>query len=266
MAKKTKPAVQPPAPTPAPAAPTAAPPTPTPTVASSPAMALITTTANGSNHGTKVDLQAVYQSVVHGLQTFYLPTDVFQMTSGTYTRDELVGEFQQFVSAAQATKVSNQQWRADVQTERALELHVRELRSGVQGIAAARFGASGAPMLQFGFLLAKPRKKSAETKAVAVAKGQATRKERGTLGKVQKKDIKGNVNVAIVVTPGTDGSQVAPPAGAQPVAGGAATQAALPAAAPAVGNGGTPVATAAAPVAAVPAGGGVAPGPGVAGH
>jgi hypothetical protein len=250
VAKKTKPAVQPPAPTPAPAAPTAAPPTPTPTVASSPAMALITTTANGSNHGTKVDLQAVYQSVVHGLQTFYLPTDVFQMTSGTYTRDELVGEFQQFVSAAQATKVSNQQWRADVQTERALELHVRELRSGVQGIAAARFGASGAPMLQFGFLLAKPRKKSAETKAVAVAKGQATRKERGTLGKVQKKDIKGNVNVALVVTPGTDGSPVAPPAAAQPVA-------VAPVATPAATNGAP--ASASSPAAA-PAGGVVVPG------
>ena len=207
MPKKTRSAVQPAAPTPAPAAPVQAPPPQPPAGSAS----LITTTANGSNHGTKVDLQAVYQAIVYGLQTFYQPTDQFQMTTGVYTRDELVEEFQQFVGAAQATKASNQQWRADVQTERGLELHVRELRKGVQGIATARFGAAGAPMLQFGFELVKPRQKSAESKAVAVAKGLATRTERGTLGKVQKKDIKGNVSVELVVTPGPTPAQPAAP-------------------------------------------------------
>jgi len=273
VASKKTSTIQPPvqsapaAPTP-PATPVATAPAAPATPATTPATtgSLITSVANGSNHGTKVDLQAVYQAVVNGLLTFYQPTDIFQMAAGTFTRDQLIGEFQNFVAAAQATKASNQQWRADIQAERGLELHVRELRTGVAGITAARFGKNGAQNLQFGFELPKPRNKSAETKAVAVEKSRATRTERHTLGSVQKKDIKGNVNVAIVVTPGTDGSQVAPPAGAQPVAGGAATQAALPAAAPAVGNGGTPVATAAAPVAAVPAGGGVAPGPGVAGH
>ena len=119
-------------------------------------------------------------------------------------------EFQSFVAAAQATKASNQQWRADIQTERAMETHVRDLRKGVKGIATARFGASGAQMLQFGYSLPKPRKKSAETKAAAVVKGLATRKKRGTMGSVQKKDVKGNVSVELVVTPGPDGTQPVP--------------------------------------------------------
>ncbi|HTQ41239.1 MAG TPA: hypothetical protein VMI75_00685, partial [Polyangiaceae bacterium] len=147
---------------------------------------LITTTANGSNHGTKVDLQAIYQAVIAGLLEFYAPDDVFQMSTGTYTRDELIAEFQQFVSAAQDTKDSNAQWRSDIQTERQLEQHVKVLRVGVKGIVAARFGGSGAQLLKFGFSLPKPRKKSAKTKAAAVEKGLATREKRQTLGKVQK--------------------------------------------------------------------------------
>jgi hypothetical protein len=199
------------------------PPGPPPTPPAAPPT-LITSTANGSNHGTKVDLQASIQAVIFGLLTYYEPTDTFQMNGSTYTRDELVAEFQSFVTAAQATKASNQQWRANVQSERALEAHVRVLRAGVQGVVKARFGAGGAQNLQFGFAMAKPRTKSAETKAVAVAKGMATRKERGTMSKADKKAIKGNVSVALVVTPAPVAAQpVAQPA-TQPVAASPAPQ------------------------------------------
>jgi hypothetical protein len=211
---------------------------------------LITTTANGSNHGTKVDLQAVYQAVIFGLLTFYSPTDVFQMQAGTFTRDELIAGFQNFVTAAQATKAANQEWRADIQSERGLEVHVRELRTVVRGIVQARFGTTGAQNLQFGFTLPKPRKRSAETKAIAVKKSEATRKERNTLGEVQKQDVKGNVNVSLVVTPG-GGSQPTPAgASTSPVASAGAPSGA-PAVAPTPGIAPAPVvAPVAAPIAA----------------
>jgi hypothetical protein len=247
-----------PAPAPAPAAPAS--PAPTPPNTSS----LITTTANGSNHNTKVDLQAIYQAVVNGLLTFYQPTDIFQMAAGTYTRDELVTEFQNFVGAAQATKASNQQWRANIQTERNLELHVRDLRSGVRGITQARFGKTGAQNLQFGFSLPAPVKKSAETKAFAVQKSKATRTERHTLGSVQKKDIKGNVNVALVVTPGPDASQPAAAAvAASPAVQVVAATGAAAVAAPAVAG---PAPAASAPAPAATAGGAVPPHTGVNGQ
>ncbi|HEX8791633.1 MAG TPA: hypothetical protein VF765_11835 [Polyangiaceae bacterium] len=250
--------------------PTAAPASPPPAAAPAPAAAstqsqtaaqpqqaasLITATANGSNHGTKVDLQAVYQAVIAGLLEFYAPTDVFQMSSGTYPRDELIAELQQFVTAAQNTKDSNAQWREDIQTERGLEQHVRVLRVGVKGIVAARFGATGAQLLKFGFTLPKPRKKSAQTKAVAVAKSLATRSKRQTLGKVQKKDIKGNVSVNLVVTPADGGSQsvasaTTSNAGAQPTQSPAAAPSAAPA--PAAPSNGAAQATAAPVALAVP--------------
>jgi hypothetical protein len=191
---------------------------------------LITTTANGGNHGKKTDAQAAYQATIYGLITYYEPTDTFLMQAGTFTRDELVTEFQAFVQAAQATKSSNQEWRGNVQTERALETHVRTLRQGVKGIVQARFGPTGVQCMQFGFTLPKPRVKTATTKAVAVQKALATREERGTMGKKKKAAIHGNVNVALVVTPGSAGNGAA----AAPVAASAPQQVAAAPAAPAV--------------------------------
>ena len=219
---------------------------------------LITTTANGSNHGTKTDAQASYQATIYGLITYYDPTDIFQMQAGTFTRDELVGEFQSFVQAAQATKSSNQEWRGNIQTERALEEHVRVLRQGVKGIVQARFGPTAAQCMQFGFTLPKPRVKTATSKAVAVQKALATREERGTIGKKKKEAIHGNVNVALVVTPGGAGNaanaapvaasapqQVAAAAAVSPVVAAAPVAAPVVAAAPAA----APAAAASAPVA-----------------
>ncbi len=200
------------------------------TTASTP---LVTTTAAGHVQSSKVGLQAVYQAMISGLLTYYAATDVFHTAQGSFTRDELIAEIQSFVTACQATQASNQSWRTAIQTERALELNIRSLRKAVRGIVQARFGAAGAQILQFGFPLPKPRTTTSETKAIAAKKSLATRKERNTLGKVQKKDIKGNVNVALVVTPGgttqdagaaaattvsTDAAQVAAAAAPTPVA------------------------------------------------
>ena len=159
-----------------------------------------------------------------------------------------------FVGACQNTKASYQQWRANVQAKRSMEVNAKELRQGIKGIAQARFGQQGAQNLQFGFSLPKPRKKSAETKAVAVAKSAATRKQRNTMGSVQKKDVKGNVDVALVVTPSGGPSptdSAANGAGAAPTG----AQGAPPVVVPTNGASAAPVPPAVAPApAAAPAG------------
>ena len=108
--------------------------------------------------------------------------------------------FNGFVTAAQTTKQSNAQWRADVEKERTVEQRVKVLRAGLKGVVTARFGASGAEILKFGYALPKARTTSAETKAVAAVKAKATRAARGTKGSVQKQSVKGNVAVQLVVT------------------------------------------------------------------
>jgi hypothetical protein len=209
--------------------------------------------ANGSNHATKVDLQALYQSVISGLLAFYAPTDTFLMKSGTYTRDDLVTKFQTFVAALETTKSSNQQWRQNIQAERSLELEVEPLRVGVRAVAQTRFGKDGTQLLQFGFTPAKARVQTPASKVLAAAKARATREARGTLSKKEKAALKGTVTSVTVGTPAPQagGSTSAPVASAAPAAGSAsATPAAPPATAPAPA---TPaVAAPAAPVTTAP--------------
>jgi hypothetical protein len=213
----------------------------------------VTGVANGSNHATKVDLQAQYQSVISGLLAFYAPTDTFLMKSGTYTRDDLVTKFQTFVAALETTKSSNQQWRQDVQTERLLELEVTPLRVGVRAVAQTRFGKDGTQLLQFGFQPAKVPVHSPASRVLAAAKAKATRAVRGTVGKKEKAKLQGTVTTVTVGTPAPQAGNPspAPVASAAPAAGNApVTPAAPPATAPAPA---TPaVAAPAAPVTTAP--------------
>ena len=64
------------------------------------------------------------------------------------------------------------------------------------------FGASSTVLADFAIPVRKaPVAKTAEQKAVAAAKRQATREARGTTGPKAKKAIKGNVTATLVVTP-----------------------------------------------------------------
>jgi hypothetical protein len=148
------------------------------------------TATTGSNHGKKTDQQASYQALIVGLQTLYQPDAVFLMRSGSYGRDELVGQFQKFLGLSEATKQAHLSWRAAVQAEHDFEVQVRPLRQGMRGIVTVRFGKDGTQLMQFGFTQGKQSKKTAATKAEAVTKTKATRVARGIKGKKQRKAIK----------------------------------------------------------------------------
>jgi hypothetical protein len=158
--------------------------------AASSAAAIPITATSASSHGKKTDLQAAYQALTVGLQTLYQPDDMFYMKSGTYGRDELIGQFQKFVGLAEKTKQAHLAWRDAVQVEHDFEAQVRTLRAGVRGIVTVRFGKDGTQLMQFGFAQGKQSKKTAATKAAAVTKTKATRVARGIKGKNQRKAIK----------------------------------------------------------------------------
>ena len=130
------------------------------------------------------------------------------MRSGSYGRDDLVGQFQKFLGLSEATKQAHLNWRAAVQAEHGFEVQVRPLRQGVRGIVTVRFGKDGAQLMQFGFTQGKESKKTAATKAEAVTKTKATRVARGIKGKKQRKAIKAPVAAA------PSSGQTAPTAGA----------------------------------------------------
>jgi hypothetical protein len=185
-----------------PASPALASPPANPSPPVPPASPVVTSVANGSNKGTKVELQTSYVGLVAGLLAYYQPGDVFQLKTGPITRDELIQKFQEFIAAAEATKQTYTAWRADVQTERAVETGVRPYRNGVHDQLKARFGRDGVQLLAFGFTPEQPKKKTVKALAAGVAKAEAPRAARGTKGAVQKAAVKGDVT-SVQITPVT---------------------------------------------------------------
>lgn len=157
----------------------------------SPSPAPITTVANPSNHGTKLDNLALYSALVAGMLANYTPDDVFYLGGKAYKRDDAVAEFNGFINAATVTNQAKIDWRKDIVNERAVLAVVRPMRAGMKGIVQARYGKNSPQMIEFGFPATTPKKATVGTKSAAVAKRQATKIARGTnLGKKQKKKIK----------------------------------------------------------------------------
>ena len=207
------PAATPPPVAPAPAPAAAASPPVQPAPAANPPPPLVTgggtsTSSTGSTHSTKVDVEAQFQAVIAGLLAYYQPTDPFLMSDGTFTRDQLIARFHEFVSAVEQTKSDYQIWRTDVASEQALLTQVTPLRAGVRGIVQARFSKQGPQVLQFGFTPVKPPVRSAASKALAAEKAAATRKARGTVGKTAKAAIHGTVPAAARGRAGSAGRQL----------------------------------------------------------
>ncbi len=189
----------------------------TPSVPVTPA---VTGVANNGNTGTKMELQTSYVALIAGLQTFYQPSDVLQLTTGTQTCGELIAEFQQYVQAAENTKASYRGWRGDVQAERTVLADVGPKRSAVRSLVESRFGKGGTQLLELGFAPKKTVKRTVVSKAEGVVKGEATRKARGTKGSKQKLDVTGNVT-GVELTPITSTQNATPaivPANAAPAA------------------------------------------------
>jgi len=254
------PAATPPPVAPAPAPAAAAPPPVQPAPAANPPPPLVTgggtsTSSTGSTRTTKVDVEAQFQAVIAGLLAYYQPTDPFLMSDGTFTRDQLIARFHEFVSAVEQTKSDYQIWRTDVASEQALLTQVKPLRAGVRGIVQARFSKQGPQVLQFGFTPVKTAVRSAASKALAAEKAAATRKARGTVGKTAKAAIHGTVPAvpAVAPAPQAGSSTTAPvaPAASNAPATPAASATPAPAAAPAPAP--APAQAPATPAAAAPA-------------
>jgi hypothetical protein len=154
--------------TPIPAAPPAA-----PTPAASPPV--ITGVAADANHASKVELQTAYQALVNGLQSSFAATDTFVIEQVEYTRDQLVAEFQRFITAAETTKADNAAWRASVVAEHAALEQVAPLREGVLHNLQGRLGKRSPALRNYGFAPYKAPVRTVQSKSAALARAEATR-------------------------------------------------------------------------------------------
>jgi hypothetical protein len=162
-----------------------APQSPPPTPATPP----LTGTAADDSNVPKVTLQAACVALVAGLRANYQPQDVFQMSIGTLTRDEVITTVLSYVNDCETTKAKKQDWRAAVQTEKEAKAAMRPVRSAVHVFFQNLLGKESAELRTYGFEPQKPRKTSVKAKAAGQALAAETRKARGTKGKKQREAI-----------------------------------------------------------------------------
>lgn len=148
----------------------------------------------------------------------------------TFTVTALTQLMQDFVDQRAAVETAKAATKAKIEIERARAPSQLAVIRAFETIVRGTFGNSADVLADFG--LSPPRvpvPMTAVQKAVAAAKRKATRAARHTMGKNQKKDVKGAVDATLVVTPSTGltptapggnaPSGNAPPAATPPVAG-----------------------------------------------
>jgi hypothetical protein len=155
-----------------------------------PATPPLTGTAADDSNVPKFTLQAACIALVAGLRANYQPQDVFQMSIGTLTRDDIITIVLTFVNDCETTKARKQQWRTAVQTEKGAKAAMRPVRSAVYVFFQNLLGKQSAELRTYGFEPQKPRKTSVKAKAEGQAQAVETRKARGTKGKKQREAIK----------------------------------------------------------------------------
>ena len=162
----------------------------------------------------KNDQAAQVKQLISGTNKHY-PNGSAQLLVGgaTFTVTSLTQLMQDFVNTREAVESSKAATKAKIQTEATQSPSQLAVISAFVKVVRGTFGNSADALADFG--LAPPKARApmtAEAKAVAAAKRAATRKARGTMGKNQKKPIKGDVKATLVVTPANGSAPVAAPA------------------------------------------------------
>jgi hypothetical protein len=107
-----------------------------------------------------------------------------------YTPPELIALFEAHLRALERVSELTTQRAVAIAEEQELEARIAKMAKAVKSRVAAYFGADAPEMEEFGFRPDKKPTMSAETKRRANEKRQATRKERGIMGRKQRKKAK----------------------------------------------------------------------------
>jgi len=164
---------------------------------------------------TKTTAAALAGSFITGMRKRF-PNGSQTLTFGggafATTVDAAVANLQALVNNRTAVTTAQAAAKVSVDAENAAMPNLLAFMRALEGFIKLTFAANATALADFGL---EPRKEptplTAEQKAAAAAKREATRKARGTSSAKAKKAIKGNVTATLVVTP------EAPAAGASAV-------------------------------------------------
>ena len=165
--------------------------------------------------------QARVLALIAGVQKHLLNTSLI-VDGTTFTGAQLVQSLQGRVTANAAVVTAKAAWQSAIKTDTdpAAVTFVAQLTQAIR----IMYASSVDVLADFGVAPRKVRVVDPATQVEAAAKARATRAARHTLGKNQKKSIKGSVATAAApATPAEAASTPAAPSPVSPPANGAAT-------------------------------------------
>jgi hypothetical protein len=192
----------------------------------------------------KPTIKAADAKMIAGIAKNLASMATLTLAAQQYSLAQLTAIYQADSAAIDATDTAHATWQQKVADEQATHAITAKVTRALRSFLLGYYGDEAVAILgDFG--LSAPKSTATTnvaTKALAAAKGKATRAARGTTGSVQKKAVTGNVtSVVLTSTPG--GTQVQPsaPTGTSPTANAATTPATpAPAATPAAAKPVTP--------------------------
>jgi hypothetical protein len=151
----------------------------------------------------------------------HFPNGSQELTVGgaTLTVDQATAKMQVFVDNRDAVDTAQANATAKVAAERAQTASLLAFIAAF--VTYVRLTFDNAPDVLADFDIPPPKVRTpmtAAAKAIAAAKREATRAARGTTSKKAKKNVKGNITAALVVTPVASSAPTAPVAAPTPAA------------------------------------------------
>jgi hypothetical protein len=159
-------------------------------------------------------VQAHDGQVIVGIKKDLQNVSSLPLAGSTYTLAALEQLIQSRIDAANKVAQAKANWSDATATYKALNTQLTPVIRGLRQYVINAFGQDSPLLADFGFTPPKKATLTSEQLVVRAAKADATRKARGTMGKKQKKAVKGTVT-ATVASPSTPAS---PPVAPSPVA------------------------------------------------
>jgi hypothetical protein len=148
-----------------------------------------------NSNPNKTTALSLNQKISEGVDKYFSKVKSLTVGGTTYTPKSLMEVLNAETDASKAVDSTRAQYREEVATHRAAKASAIALRAELKTYILGTYGKKAVQMLgDFGMSVPKSTgKKTVEAKAQAVAQSRATREARHTMGKDQKKSIKGTV-------------------------------------------------------------------------
>lgn len=145
--------------------------------------------------------QARDAQIISGIQKNLQHVSSLPIGGTTLTPDALVKLVQSHIDSMNVVASSQATWHSQVVSNKALSTQLTPILRGLRQYVIGAYGETNPVLADFGFTAPKKRVLTPEQKAAAAVKAKATRAARHTMGKVQKKSVKGT---APAITPPGD--------------------------------------------------------------